>query len=212
MKTQDLIGRLAQDPRPAAPPARQQLRRALLGSALVCGAALLLFWGVNPDLDTMLTHPAFAAKMLWLLAMTFFSGRGLLRLSRPGMDAGASFQGLLLALLAMACLGLIQSLQSSPDSRMALWLGGSWQTCAPSIVALSLPVLAALIWTLRQLAPTRPALAGAAAGAMASCIAASFYSMHCTETALAFFTAWYGGSIVAMGALGALLGQRALRW
>lgn len=212
MKTQDLIGLLAQDPMPAAPPVRQQLSRALFGSALVCGAWLLVSWGLNPDMDTMATHPAFAAKMLWLLALAVFSARGLLRLSRPGMGAGFTFWGLALAWLAMASLGLIQSLQASPDSRMALWLGSSWQTCTLSIMALSLPVLGALLWALRQLAPTRPVLAGATAGAMAACVAASVYSLHCTETALTFFTAWYGGGILAVSGLGALLGSRLLRW
>jgi hypothetical protein len=212
MKTQDLIGLLAQDPMPAAPPVRQQLSRALLGSALVSGASLLVFWGLNPDMGTMATHPAFATKMLWLLALAVFSARGLLRLSRPGMGVGFTFWGLALALLAMGSLGLVQSLQTSPDSRLALWMGSSWQTCALSILALALPVLGALLWALRQLAPTRPTLAGAAAGAMASSVAAGFYSLHCTETALAFFTAWYGGGVVAVSMLGALLGSRLLRW
>jgi hypothetical protein len=212
MKTQDLIGLLAQDPVPVTPPARQQLSRALLGSASVCGAWLLLAWGLNPDVDTMATQSAFVTKMLWLLALAVFSARGLLRLSRPGVTAGTTFWGLALALLAMGCLGLIQSLQVSPDKRLALWLGSSWQTCALSILALSLPVLAALLWALRQLAPTRPALTGAAAGALAGCVAAGFYSLHCTETSFAFFSVWYGGGIIAVSLLGASLGSRLLRW
>lgn len=212
MKTQDLIGLLAQDPMPAAAPVRQQLSRALLGAALVCGALLLVFWGLNPDMGTMATNPAFVTKMLWLLALAVFSARGLLRLSRPGVGAGSTFWGLALALLAMGSLGLIQSLQASPDSRMALWMGSSWLTCSLSILALSLPVLGALLWALRQMAPTRPALAGAAAGAMAACVAAGIYSLHCTETAYGFFTAWYGGGILAVSVLGALLGSRLLRW
>ena len=212
MRTQDLIGLLAQNPIPAASPVRQQLSRALLRSGLVCGAWLLVFWGLNPNMGTMATHPAFATKMLWLLALAVFSGRGLLRLSRPGMNAGSTFWGLALALLAMGCLGLIQSLQASPGSRMTLWMGDSWQTCTLSILVLSLPVLGALLWALRQLAPTHPALAGAAAGAMAGCVAAGFYSLHCTETTFAFFTAWYGGGMLVVSALGALLGSRLLRW
>ncbi|MBD8050026.1 NrsF family protein [Limnohabitans radicicola] len=212
MKTQDLIGLLAQDPMPAAPPVRQQLSQALLGSALVSGTWLLVFWGLNPDMGTMAIHPAFATKMLWLLALAVFSARGLLHLSRPGMGVGSTFWGLALALLAMGSLGLMQSLEANPDSRMALWMGSSWQTCALSILALALPVLGALLWALRQLAPTRPALAGAAAGAMAGCVAAGFYSLHCTETTFAFFAAWYGGGMLIVSALGALLGSRLLRW
>ena len=212
MKTQDLIGLLAQDPMSVSPPALQQLGRALLGSGLISGAGLLMFWGLNPDMGTMATHPAFATKMLWLLALAVFSARGLLRLSRPGMSAGSTFRNLTLTLLGMGTLGLIQSLHANPDNRVALWMGDSWQTCALSILALSMPVLAALLWALRQLAPTRPGLAGAAAGAMAGCVAAGFYSLHCTETAYAFFTAWYGGGLLVVSALGAMLGSRLLRW
>jgi hypothetical protein len=91
-------------------------------------------------------------------------------------------------------------------------MGNSWQSCSVSILVLSSPVLAALLWALRQLAPTRPGLTGAAAGMMAGSVAATLYSLHCTESTFPFFTAWYGGGIVAAGALGALIGPRLLRW
>jgi hypothetical protein len=91
-------------------------------------------------------------------------------------------------------------------------MGNSWPTCALSILVLSLPLLGALLWVLRQMAPTRPALAGAVAGAMASSMAAGIYSLHCTETAFGFFTVWYGAGMLAVSMLGALLGARLLRW
>ncbi|MBM3387460.1 MAG: DUF1109 domain-containing protein [Betaproteobacteria bacterium] len=212
MNTQDLIGLLAHDPMPAAPPARQQLAKPLLGAALACGLLVLLFWGVNPALRQMLAHPAFVIKMLWLALVIGFSGYGLLRLSRPGVSAGPTFWGLGLSMLAMSSLGLLQSAQTEPDSRLALWLGHSWLSCALSIPALSAPLLGALFWALRQLAPTRPRLTGAAAGALAGGVAASLYSLHCTETAVAFFAVWYGGGLLLASAAGALLGARWLRW
>jgi hypothetical protein len=91
-------------------------------------------------------------------------------------------------------------------------MGSSWLACAVSILVLSLPVLGALLWALRQLAPTQPRLAGAVAGAMAGGVAASLYSLHCTETTFAFFAAWYGGGLLLTSGLGALLGARLLRW
>ena len=212
MKTQDLISQLAQNPVPAGLPVHQQLRRTLPGAMLACGALLLTFWGLNPDLSGMTTHPAFVTKMLWLAALAVFSGRGLLRLSRPGVSAGPTFWGLALGWLTMAGLGLIQSFQTSSAGRVDLWMGNSWPTCALSILVLSLPLLGALLWVLRQMAPTRPALAGAVAGAMASSMAAGIYSLHCTETAFGFFTVWYGAGMLAVSMLGALLGARLLRW
>jgi hypothetical protein len=91
-------------------------------------------------------------------------------------------------------------------------MGGSWEVCSVRIVALSLPVLGALLWALRQLAPTRPALTGAVAGMLAGSLAASIYSLHCTETSLTFFAAWYAGGIILVSGMGAVLGLRILRW
>lgn len=212
MKTQDLISLLASDTLPAHKPVRQQLAQALALAALVCGLLVALIFGINPALGDMASNPAFITKMLWLSSLMVFSALGLLRLARPGVSAGQTFWGLGVSMLAMISLGLIQSLQAPADTRTALWLGGSWQVCSVNILGLSLPVLGALLWALRQLAPTRPALTGAAAGWMASSMAASLYSLHCTETTFAFFTAWYGGGMVLVSLLGAALGARWLRW
>lgn len=212
MNTQDLIGLLASDPLPAQAPSRRQLPVALLVGGLVCTGLMLVLWGINPDMDELATHPAFVTKMLWLIALMAFSVDGLQRLARPGMKAGHTGWGLGLSMLAMVSLGWIQTLQTPAGERNAQWLGSSWQVCSSSIAALALPVLAALLWALHQLAPTRPTLTGAVAGVMAGSLAASVYSLHCTETSFAFYSAWYVGGIAAVGLLGALLGTRFLRW
>jgi hypothetical protein len=91
-------------------------------------------------------------------------------------------------------------------------LGGSWEVCSASIAALSVPLLAALLWMLRGMAPTRPALVGASAGLMAGAMASLVYSLHCIETAYAFVAVWYVAGIAVMTGVGALLGSRLLRW
>lgn len=212
MKTQELIGLLAGDVQTVQAPARQQVARASLMAGLVCTAMLLTLWGINPHIRQMTAQPAFIVKMLWLAGLISCSTYGLLRLARPGVSAGHTAGGLLLCLLTMVGLGLAQSLQAQAGARQALWMGTSWQVCSASIAALALPVLAALLWALRQLAPTRPALAGAVAGVMAGSLAASVYSLHCTETSFAFFALWYVAGIAAVSVLGALGGQRFLRW
>jgi hypothetical protein len=80
------------------------------------------------------------------------------------------------------------------------------------VLALSLPALAAALWALRDLAPTRPRAAGAAAGLLAGSIGAIGYALHCPEAAIAFVAAWYTAGIALTGALGAALGPRVLRW
>lgn len=212
MKTQDLIGLLANDTLQTHLPAQRQLTRSMLVGGLVCAVLLVSLWGVNPELNAMASRPVFIVKMLWLLCLMGFSVYGLLRLSRPGMKAGHTWTGLGLSGLTMLSLGLVQSWQVDAGERAAQWMGTSWQVCSASIAALSLPILGALLWALHQLAPTRPALCGAVAGVLAGSLAASIYSLHCTETSFAFFSAWYVASMAAVSLLGAALGPRCLRW
>jgi hypothetical protein len=212
MKTNDLIALLASDTLQPQKPVRQLLLRQLLLGTVVCGVLLFILFGLNPQMDQMAVHPAFITKMLWLTALMGFSLYGLFRLARPGVGAGHTLVGLGLALLAMGSLGLMQWLQADAGARTAQWMGGSWEVCSVSIVALSVPVLGALLWALRQLAPTRSALTGAVAGMLAGSLAASVYSLHCTETSLTFYAVWYAGGIALVSGVGAVLGWRMLRW
>ncbi|MFO1333443.1 MAG: NrsF family protein, partial [Rubrivivax sp.] len=54
--------------------------------------------------------------------------------------------------------------------------------------------------------------AGFAAGLLAGAIGALAYALACTEMAMSFVAAWYTLGILMVGALGALLGPRVLRW
>jgi hypothetical protein len=212
MKTNDLIALLASDTLQPQKPVRQQLLRQLVLGAVVSSVLLLAVVGLNPQMDQMAVHPAFITKMLWLTALMGFSLYGLFRLARPGVSAGHTFVGLGLALLAMGSLGVMQWLQTDAGARTAQWMGGSWEVCSVNIVGLSLPVLGALLWALRHLAPTRPAMTGAVAGMLAGSLAASIYSLHCPETSLTFFAVWYAGGIALVSGVGAVMGWRALRW
>ena len=75
-----------------------------------------------------------------------------------------------------------------------------------------MPVYAGLLLALRQLAPTRLPLAGAAAGLVAGAVAATIYGFHCPETAAPFILVWYSLGIVLAAGLGSLIGRWALRW
>ncbi|MNT33639.1 hypothetical protein D3C72_1695780 [compost metagenome] len=95
---------------------------------------------------------------------------------------------------------------------MPLLMGQSWRICALSIGFMALPVFAATFVALRGLAPTRPALAGAAAGALAGGVGASVYALHCMELTAPFLAVWYVSGIAVPVLLGAALGPRLLRW
>jgi hypothetical protein len=209
MKTDDLISLLASDP---LPPQRRPWWKnalALLASTVIATAAVVAT-GVHHDLLAWLMLPSIALKTFWLLITALATAWAVRRLSRPGQSAGAALWVWPLAWLVMALLAVLESWGQAQS--MSLWMGQSWNVCSFNILALSVPFLAALLWTLRDMASTQPALTGGVAGLLAGCLAASVYSLHCTETGLGFFTLWYGGGIALSGALGALIGGRWLRW
>ena len=112
----------------------------------------------------------------------------------------------------MAALAALQILRAGPTDLAPLWLGRSWKSCSLHILVLAAPVYLALIVMLRRLAPTRLALAGAATGLLAGAVGATVYGLYCTETAAAFVVTWYSLGIGACAGLGALVGERLLRW
>ena len=102
---------------------------------------------------------------------------------------------------------------TAPESvHLHLFYGHSWRLCPFLIVLVSAPVFAGTVWALRKLAPTRPVLAGAAAGLFAGAAGAWIYAFSCNESALVFISVWYTAGIAAMAALGAATGRWLLRW
>jgi hypothetical protein len=91
-------------------------------------------------------------------------------------------------------------------------MGQSWRICAVSIGLMALPVFAATLVALKGLAPTQPALAGAAAGALAGGVGAAVYALHCMELTAPFLAVWYVSGIAVPVLVGAALGPRLLRW
>ena len=213
MKTNDLIAMLATEA--SATPTVSPLRRCVQATAAgiaISLALVLTLWGLNPELNALAQTQAFWVKVMWLLLTCTFAVPVVMHLARPGVAAGRSVWGIAAALLGMAMLALMQVASVDADTGMQLMLGSSWQVCSASIAALSVPLLAALLWMMRGMAPTRPAMAGASAGLMAGAMSGLVYSLHCPETAYAFLAVWYVAGMAVMAGVGALLGLRLLRW
>jgi hypothetical protein len=213
MKTNDLIAMLATEA--SATPTVSPLRRCAQATAAGVAVSLTLvltLWGLNPELNALAHTQAFWVKVVWLVLTCTFAAPVVMHLARPGVVAGRGVWGIAAALVGMALLALMQVATVDAHTGMQLMLGRSWQECSASIAALSVPLLAALLWMLRDMAPTRPALAGASAGLMAGTLASLVYSLHCTETAYAFVAVWYVVGIAVMAGSGALMGLRLLRW
>jgi hypothetical protein len=212
MRTDNLITALAADAPSVAKPIGRTLWLAAAAGALA--AAVLFYYGIGFRLDfaSAIGTPRFLFK--WLLTLTLVaSAMGLvLHVARPGSVPTAWLTALAIApaLLIVATIGELLVVPSSEWTNRLM--GAKASACVVLIPMLSAAPLVALIWALRQGAPTRPMLAGATAGLAAAGIGAFLYASHCQDDSPLFLLAWYvlGTAIVAL--VGALLGARYLRW
>ena len=213
MKTDDLIALLAADSLPVARHAApRRLALALLAGLPLAGAIVVFFYGVRPDIAQAVHWPMFWVKLMFGLVISVAGFIALQRLARPGVRVGSSWLGLVMPVLLVWAMAAYVLAAAPEDLRASLVLGQTWRSCTASIAVISLPVFVAAFAALRTLAPTRPAWAGACAGAMAGGAAAAVYALHGPELEAPFLAVWYVLGIAVPTAVGALLGPRLLRW
>jgi hypothetical protein len=213
MRTDDLIAALASDIAPIDP-ARTERRFfvKLAAGAVLALAAMLLFMGVRPDLPAAAALPMFWMKLIFPASLALAALVMLRRLSYPGMRLGRAPAAAALPVTAVWIFAGLVLLKAPTGERLALVLGDTWLQCSFSIALLSMPALGLALWAARELAPTRLALAGAAAGLFAGAVAAFAYALRCPQSQAPFVAVWYLlGMLIPSGA-GALLGRRLLRW
>lgn len=212
MKTDQLIAALTADTKTVSRPIDQQLWIAIAGGAIVAAVIFLFGVGPRPDISAALETPRFLYKYVLTLSL-FASAFGLmLHLARPGTVPKGW-----LAALAVPPVLLIGSVIAEfflvPSSGWGMSLiGKNAVVCLVLIPVLSAAPLAAVMWTLRDGAPTHPVLAGAVAGLVSAGVGATLYATHCQDDSPFFVAAWYGLAIVIVTVVGAFLGKRLLRW
>lgn len=212
MRTADLIELLGHDTRSTPPGVvSRRLLAALIAGGLVTFAIVALGLHFQP-LRAAAQQPWFWMKAAYTGLLTLSGAIILRRLTVPGTGAGAAPVAAGVIILSMLALAAGEILSTAPASRLPLWLGHTWKVCSPLILLLALPIYTCLVAAIRTLAPTRPALTGAAAGFAAGALAATLYGLHCPEQAAAFVASWYSLGIAAATLLGALTGRRLLRW
>jgi hypothetical protein len=213
VKTDELIALLARDATPVkrgALPLRIALP-ALIGA--IAAFVILVPWiGIRPDLAEAVGGSNFWMKTIYTFGFGVAGFALVERLSRPG--AKGRFGWIIIALWAAMAIAFAsrQLMTQAPDQMYAAMMGSSWDTCPWRILVLSLPGLALILWTMRRFAPTRPVLAGAAAGLLAGGLGATIYGLHCQETAAPFVAIWYSLGMALSTLTGAVFGSRVLRW
>ena len=135
-----------------------------------------------------------------------------LRLSRPGAKTNWVPAALGLPVLGMWAIAAFTLIEAEPMERSKLLFGDTWKSCPLLIAMLSVPVFATVLRSMSDLAPTRPRLAGFAAGLLAGSVAAVVYCLHCPELGAPFIGFWYLLGILIPAAGGVLLGNSMLRW
>jgi hypothetical protein len=213
VRTDDLIDQLAAEPRaiPAGAVQRRFVAVAVAGG--LAALVMVLAWlGTRQDLAQAMTGRMFWMKAMYTALLGVAGFWALERLARPN---GAPRKALLFGALVLALfvgMGFGQWLVADWEHRRSMMMGGSWKVCFRYILTLALPGLAATLVVLRGMAPTRPGLAGFAAGAFAGGLAATVYGLHCGESTMVFVGTWYTLGVLGTGVLGAVVGKWALRW
>jgi hypothetical protein len=214
MRTDELINTLVGDhaskPRPKS--VAHGLVMAIIGGLAISSALFALTLGVRPDILSALGTWRFDLKLSTNLVLVIVATWVALRLSSPTTNPLSAMRALLVpALLLLAAVGyeLVTVPASEWPSRA---MGVNGVMCLASIISLSVLPLAATIYTLRQGAPTSPAMVGAVGGLLAGGLGATVFAMHCTNDSPLFVAIWYALAIGLMAMAGLLFGRYVLRW
>ncbi|MGC2519653.1 MAG: DUF1109 domain-containing protein [Burkholderiales bacterium] len=213
MRTDDLVAMLATGVDAVEPGAAVRRYAIALGwGALGAAALMAVLLHVRDDLAAADLLPMFWVKLAFVACLAAASLAAVLRLSQPGLRLAWVPGALAAPVLAMWLLAASVLMRADPLQRAPLFFGETWASCPFLIALLSAPVFVGLLWAMRGLAPTRLALAGAAAGFLSGAIGALVYCLHCPEMAAPFVGFWYLAGMLIPTAVGALLGPRLLRW
>jgi hypothetical protein len=213
MNTDELVALLAKGGETVEQNAAQRRFMTAIGWG-IAGAALLMAitLGVRPDLAQAAQLPMFWVKLAFPLFVTVLALYAAMRLAHPGMQLGRAPALLVALLVALWLLGAVVLYQAAPSEREQLIFGETWKTCPFNVAFLAMPAFAAVLWAMKGLAPTRPSLAGGAAGLLAGAIAAAVYALYCPELAAPFVGIWYVLGMLLPAIAGALIGPRLLHW
>jgi len=211
MKTNELIDVLAAGAgaAPRAPIARRLLPVAVAGWIVAVAVALTT---MGPAPATMLDAAALWTKLGYAGLLAVAAGWLTGRLARPVSRTRAPARAVMLVVAAMLLAGVLSLVTTPSAERVTHVVGSSWLVCPWAVLLLSLPALAGAMQALRTFAPTRPRMAGLAAGLLAGSLGALGYALACDEVSITFVAIWYTLGIALVAALGAWLGPRVLRW
>lgn len=211
MRTDELIADLAARPWPTTRPA-VRLAFAMIAAWAVSFAGLIALRGSPLAAVAQTGVTPFAMKLGYSLALAMLAGAAAFAAGRPGQSPWRRAMLLALPFAVILASAMLELAQEPRDAWMGMLFGSSFLGCIAAISIASLPVFGALVWAFRELAPTRPSVAGFLIGLSAGGTGAVAYALYCDETTASFLLASYTAGVLVPALVGALLGRRILGW
>ena len=212
MKTSELIAALSADPIPQPIQIGRRVAMALMIGLVGSLAIYALAGGPRPDIATAARTVRFNLKFVDAFAFALPSLLLTLRLARPDAKPRALALWLLAPTGLLAAAVVVELLVVPQDEWLPRLIGTNSMHCMSLVPMMAAPLLAGLIWAMRDGAPLHPGLTGALAGAASAGIAALFYASTCPDDSPLFVATWYPlATLICVGA-GALAGRRFLAW
>jgi len=213
VKTDQLIDLLSTNVEPVK---SGHLKKTLAFALLIGGVAafcvMLTTVGMRSQASDKLDPSYLVLKLVFTISLVALGAMLLTRLMRPSQSGPKQSTLVILPFLMIAGAGMIALIFGEPMAWGRMLFGMHWVTCLLCIPLFAVLPFAALIWALRQGAPTNLTQAGAIAGLVAGALGATAYAFHCPDDSVPYIAIWYGTLVGLCGLIGAILGPRLLRW
>ena len=212
MRTSQLIEALVADRSGRALSLRARFVLALGAGSLISAGLFFAAIGPRPDIASAAQTLRFDLKFIDAVTLALPSALLAWRLLRPDGRPGALALAFLAPFLLLGGAVVVELAVVPADLWGTKLIGSNAVHCLTIIPLLSIAPLAALLLVMRQGAPQHPRIAGALAGAAAAGVAAALYASNCPDDLPLFVASWYPLATLIAVAVGAIAGDRLLRW
>jgi hypothetical protein len=211
MRTEDLVSALVADRAAVRQPLSRRMVAALAGGGVVSLVLFFAAFGVRADISPALATWRFELKLAMVVIGFGLALHLCVQYARPA--SGRRILRDLLPLGVVAAAAATTELIAAPAASWGTRLvGTNALVCLTAVPLLSLAPLVAVLAALRSGAPSSPALAGGLGGLLAAMTGATLYAFHCFDDSPLFVITWYTLATIPVVLLGALAGNRLLRW
>ena len=188
---------------------------AMLMGGAVALISMLATVGPRAELDSTAHLVWTTVKLLFAVSVIGTATPLLLRSMRPGLEKETHPGIIFLPFLAAIAAALAMLLFVTPETWREMLRGATSASpahCLLCVTFFAVVPFAALVWVLRQGAPTRLSRSGVIAGVVAGGVGTFAYAFNCASDTIPFIAVFYTAAIALCACIGAQLGPLLLRW